>query len=218
MKYIKILDERNGNDAVKKKQKASHNNQNLREKSIKIGYARVSTDDQKIDLQVNALRNAGCDHVYVDQGISGAKADREGLQEAVSALQPGDMLVVWRLDRLGRSLINLVELVNHLGLRDIEFRSLTENIDTSSSGGRLVFHMMAALAEFERSLISERTRAGMEAAKLRGKRLGRPRLVKPAQKAEIIAAIRDKTASVEEMAKRYKYPLALFGWLSSKLL
>ncbi len=93
----------------------------------------------------------------------------------MNVLRPGDMLVVWRLDRLGRSLINLVELVNSLGTRGIEFRSLTESIDTSSSGGRLVFHLMAALAEFERSLISERTKSGMAAAKLRGKHIGRPR-------------------------------------------
>lgn len=145
---------------------------------IKIGYARVSTDEQRIDLQRNALEQAGCEKIFFDQGISGSKAERAGLLEAINALQSGDMLVVWRLDRLGRSLINLVELVNNLGKRGIEFRSLTESIDTGSSGGRLVFHLMAALAEFERSLISERTRAGMEAARRNGKHVGRPKKIK----------------------------------------
>lgn len=117
---------------------------------------------------------------YCDS-LSGAKADRAGLKRALASLQPGDTLVVWRLDRLGRSLINLVSLMSELGSRGIEFYSLMENIDTTSAGGRLVFHLMAALAEFERSLISERTRAGMEAAKLRGIHVGRPRRIKPAQ-------------------------------------
>ncbi|MFD1792699.1 recombinase family protein [Ochrobactrum teleogrylli] len=144
----------------------------------RIGYARVSTDEQKVDLQLNALKQAGCEQVFIDEGVSGAIAERAGLQKAMASLRPGDTLVVWRLDRLGRSLINLVALMSELGKRGIEFHSLTENIDTSSAGGRLVFHMMAALAEFERSLISERTKAGMEAAKLRGKHVGRPRRIK----------------------------------------
>ncbi|MBV2143761.1 recombinase family protein [Falsochrobactrum sp. TDYN1] len=145
---------------------------------MKIGYARVSTDDQKMDMQINALKRAGCRHIYTDQGISGATPERPGLQQALKSLTDGNMLVVWRLDRLGRSLIQLVELVNSLGNRGVEFRSLSESIDTSSSGGRLVFHIMAALAEFERTLISERTRAGMEAARLKGIHVGRPRKIK----------------------------------------
>lgn len=128
-----------------------------------------------MDLQVQALEKMGCDRVFTDHGQSGSDFERAGLEAALCTLMPGDMLVVWRLDRLGRSLVGLVGLLEQLGKRNVHFRSLSENIDTASSGGKLMFHMMAALAEFERSLISERTRAGMAAAKVRGARLGRPR-------------------------------------------
>lgn len=146
-----------------------------RENTLKIGYARVSTDGQKLDLQLDALKKAGCDPIFIDQGVSGASTERPGLQKALKRLKKGDTLIVWRLDRLGRSLIHLVDLVNSLGKDGVEFESMTENIDTSSSGGRLVFHLLAALSEFERSLISERTKAGMEAARLKGKHIGRPK-------------------------------------------
>lgn len=139
----------------------------------KIGYARVSTDEQNLDLQIQALKCAGCELIYTDSGISGSIRARPGLDKALRRLSAGDMLIVWRLDRLGRSLVHLVHLLENLGNRHIRFKSICEYIDTSSSGGRLVFHMMAALAEFERSLISERTRAGMAAARARGKHLGR---------------------------------------------
>lgn len=139
----------------------------------KIGYARVSTDEQNLDLQIQALERAGCDPIFSDSGISGSVSARPGLERTLRALRQGDKLVVWRLDRLGRSLVHLVQLLDQLGNRDVRFKSLCEHIDTSSSGGRLVFHMMAALAEFERSLISERTRAGMAAARARGKHVGR---------------------------------------------
>jgi len=139
----------------------------------KIGYARVSTEEQNLDLQIQALRSAGCDPIYTDHGVSGRAHSRPGLTQALRTLRKGDRLVVWRLDRLGRSLVHLVQLLEHLGARQVCFRSMCEYIDTGSSGGRLVFHMMAALAEFERSLISERTRAGMAAARLRGSRIGR---------------------------------------------
>lgn len=128
-----------------------------------------------MDLQVQALERMGCDRVFTDHGQSGSDFERAGLEAALNALMPGDMLVVWRLDRLGRSLVGLVGLLEELGKRRVHFRSLNENIDTASSGGKLMFHMMAALAEFERSLISERTRAGMAAARVKGSRLGRPR-------------------------------------------
>ncbi|WP_336810157.1 recombinase family protein [Bosea sp. MMO-172] len=140
----------------------------------RVGYARVSTEEQNLDLQLSALKQVGCVRIFTDQGISGLQAHRPGLDEAMAFLRPGHELVVWRLDRLGRSLINLINLIDDLGQRDIRFRSLNENIDTCSSGGRLVFHIMAALAEFERSLISERTRAGMAAARAQGKHIGRP--------------------------------------------
>jgi len=139
----------------------------------RIGYARVSTHEQHLDLQLQALKAAGCTKIFTDRGISGAEFDRPGLLEALRIAQSGDMLVVWRLDRLGRSLLDLIQTVNALGDRGVEFRSLMEAIDTSSSGGRLVFHVLAAMAEFERAIISERTRAGMEAARAKGRRIGR---------------------------------------------
>lgn len=141
---------------------------------MKIGYARVSTDEQNLDLQRAALESAGCARIFEDHGISGSAARRPGLGEAMAALSEGDVLAVWKLDRLGRSLSHLVGVLDDLGKRGVGFASITEHIDTTTAGGRLVFHMMAALAEFERSVIVERTKAGMSAAKRRGKRLGRP--------------------------------------------
>lgn len=175
MKSKRILEERRRNNAVKSKNTKKKNGNNSRNHPMKIGYARVSTDIQRMDLQMDALKQAGCDHIFADHGISGATIERPGLRQAMNMLQKGDTLVVWRLDRLGRSLVNLVEYVSSLGKLGVEFRSLTESIDTNSSGGKLLFHMIAALAEFERSLISERTKAGMAAAKLRGKHIGRPK-------------------------------------------
>lgn len=170
--------------------------------SMKIGYARVSTEEQKMDLQMEALKRAGCERVYEDHGISGKTFQRVGLDAALDALKEGDMLVVWRLDRLGRSLSKLIELMEALGERGIEFHSLSENIDTSSSGGRLVFHMMAALAEFERSLISERTRAGMQAARDKGRHLGRPPSLTPDQIDEAITAVEVNGEYVSDVAHR----------------
>lgn len=141
---------------------------------MKIGYARVSTEEQKLDLQLSALQAAGCSRVFSDRGMSGASMARPGLSKVIKSLRPGETLVVWRLDRLGRSLTGLVQLVDQLGRRGVEFQSLSEEISTASPGGRLIFHIMAALAEFERGLISERTIAGMQEARRRGQRLGRP--------------------------------------------
>ncbi|MGU3401346.1 recombinase family protein [Brucellaceae bacterium D45D] len=146
-----------------------------------VGYARVSTVEQNLDLQINALTTAGCTEILTDQGLSGADFQRPGLRKALRHMQRGDMLVVWRLDRLGRSLVDLIQTVSGLSKRGCEFRSLTESIDTSSSGGRLVFHMMGAMAEFERAIISERTKAGMEAARMRGSRIGRRPSLSPEQ-------------------------------------
>lgn len=142
---------------------------------MQVGYARVSTDGQTIDLQVDALRRVGCNIVYRDQGLSGAARSRPGLARCLARLQAGDHLVVWKLDRLGRSLSHLIEVVNELDRRRVGLISLSEAINTGSAGGVLVFHIMAALAQFERALISERTKAGMLSARLRGRRLGRPR-------------------------------------------
>ena len=140
----------------------------------RIGYARVSTEDQTLALQLDALNAAGCDRVFCDEGVSGIAAERQALAETLVALKPNDVLVTWRLDRLGRSLSDLINIIEGLSERRVGFCSLTETIDTTSPGGRLIFHIMGALAEFERSLISERTKAGMAAARRRGVKLGRP--------------------------------------------
>ncbi len=169
----------------------------------RIGYARVSTHEQLLDLQVSALTNSGCDLLFTDQGISGAKFERPGLAKTLSTLEAGDMLVVWRLDRLGRSLIELIRLIDALGDRGVEFRSLSESIDTSSSGGRLTFHLMGAMAEFERAIISERTRAGMAAARAKGHRIGRRPALTDKQKIEARRAIEKMRRPLEEVAERY---------------
>lgn len=148
---------------------------------MKIGYARVSTDDQNLDLQRQALTGAGCELVFEDEGISGTVNRRAGLRQALERVQAGDSLIVWRLDRLGRSLAHLIQVIDGIGKKGAGFVSLCEAIDTGSAGGRLVFHLMGALAEFERELISERTRAGMKAARRRGAHLGRPRKLTAAQ-------------------------------------
>jgi DNA invertase Pin-like site-specific DNA recombinase len=139
-----------------------------------IGYARVSTHDQTLGLQTDALTEAGCERIFTDTA-SGAKAERPGLMECLDFARHGDTLVVWRLDRLGRSLRHLIDSINELQDRGVGFRSLTEQIDTTTSGGKLIFHVFAALAEFERDLIRERTQAGLAAARARGRRGGRPR-------------------------------------------
>lgn len=138
-----------------------------------FGYARVSTADQDLALQRDALTAAGCDGIFTDT-MTGTSTERPGLTKAMAALSAGDTLIVWKLDRLGRSLAHLVQLIADLGARAVGFRSLSDPIDTGSAGGRLVLHIMGALAEFERSLIVERTQAGLQAAKRRGRKLGRP--------------------------------------------
>jgi DNA invertase Pin-like site-specific DNA recombinase len=139
-----------------------------------VGYARVSTQDQTLHLQQDALHKAGCDRIFTDTA-SGAKTERIGLDEALNYVRKGDTLVVWRLDRLGRSLPHLITTMTALEERGIGFKSLTENIDTTTSGGKLIFHIFGALAEFERNLIRERTQAGLAAARARGKKGGRPK-------------------------------------------
>ncbi len=145
-----------------------------------FGYARVSTADQDLALQRDALTAAGCERIFTDT-ITGTSTERPGLTKALAALKAGDTLIVWKLDRLGRSLAHLVQLIAELGGRGIGFRSLSDPIDTASAGGRLVLHIMGALAEFERSLIVERTQAGLQAAKRRGRKLGRPTKLTAAQ-------------------------------------
>jgi DNA invertase Pin-like site-specific DNA recombinase len=165
-----------------------------------IGYARVSTQDQTLSLQLDALSKAGCEKIFTDQ-ISGTKAERPGLAQAMSHLRAGDTLVVWRLDRLGRSLRHLIDTVNGLEQRGIGFKSLQENIDTTSPGGKLIFHIFGSLAEFEREVIKERTQAGLEAARARGKVGGRPKALST-NKAEMARRMyADKDNSVSEICK-----------------
>ena len=139
-----------------------------------VGYARVSTHDQTVALQRDALTGAGCERILTDTA-SGARADRPGLEDALAFARTGDTLVVWRLDRLGHSLPHLLKTIARLQERGVGFRSLTEQLDTTTSGGKLVFHVFAALAEFERDVIRERTQAGLLAARARGRRGGHPR-------------------------------------------
>ena len=140
---------------------------------MQIGYARVSTGEQTLDLQLDALKKDACEKWYTDTA-SGAKAERPGLARALEQLRAGDTLVVWRLDRLGRSLRHLIDTLTALDQRSVGFKSLTEHIDTTTPGGKLIFHVFGALAEFERDLIRERTNAGLAAARARGRTGGRP--------------------------------------------
>ena len=169
---------------------------------MKVGYARVSTDEQDLSLQLDALEKAGCDKSYHDR-VSGVKATRPGLQEALQYLRKGDTLVVWRLDRLGRSLKHLIETVNHLEERGVGFQSLQESIDTTTSSGRLVFHIFAALAEFERNLIRERTMAGLAAARARGRKGGRPKALDESQRQTLFKMYDSKQHSVKEICAMF---------------
>jgi DNA invertase Pin-like site-specific DNA recombinase len=161
-----------------------------------LGYARVSTAEQDPALQRDALTSAGCARLWVDVA-SGSRDDRPQLAAVLEQLLPGDTLVVWRLDRLGRSLRHLIDTVTALDERGVGFRSLQESIDTTTSGGRLVFHLFGALAEFERDLIRDRTIAGLEAARQRGRRGGRPSAMTPAKRRQAERMYADKTPVTE---------------------
>lgn len=168
----------------------------------KIGYARVSTDDQQLSLQKDALEAAGCRVIYEE--IAGGKSSvRPELENCLKALRAGDSLVVWRLDRLGRSLPDLVNIINRLAAAQIGFESLTEKIDTTGATGKLVFHIFAALAEFERGLIQERTQVGLKAARLRGRIGGRKPKLNDQQVREIKILFSNPTTKAVEVAKRY---------------
>src|SRR5271156_6348815 len=167
-----------------------------------IGYARVSTTDQDLALQLDALAKAGCARIFEDKA-SGAKADRPGLAAALGFVREGDTLIVWKLDRLGRSLPHLIETVNALEARGVSFRSVTESIDTTTPGGRVVFHIFGALGQFERDLIRERTRAGLDAAISRGRRGGRKPVI-TAEKLRRARALLTQGLTVREAAARVK--------------
>jgi len=164
-----------------------------------LGYARVSTPDQDPQLQVDALRAAGCDSGIWVETASGARQDRPQLAALLAYARPGDVVVVWRLDRLGRSLRHLLDLAAELEQRGIGLRSLGEQLDTTTAGGRLVFAVFGALAEFERELIRERTQAGLSAARARGRSGGRPRLVTP-EKAQAARALLDAGHTLAQAA------------------
>ena len=163
-----------------------------------IGYARVSMQDQNPDLQTDALKQAGCRKIFVDK-MTGAASNRPELNNALSHLRQGDVLTVWRLDRLGRSLKHLIEIVGKLEKKKIGFKSLQESIDTTTTPGRLIFHIFGALAEFERNLIKERTCAGIAAARARGKRGGRPKALGPKKKELALKLYGDGVHSVADI-------------------
>lgn len=189
-----------------------------------IGYARVSTDDQTLDLQVDALTAAGCEarRIYTDQ-VSGTTTERAGLAKALEMLREGDTLVVWRLDRLGRSLPHLIAVVEDLKARHIGFRSLTESIDTTTPAGELVFHIFGALAQFERNLIRERTNAGLAAARARGRFGGGQRKLTPQQVSLLQATYEAKDAaghpvhSIDTICEMFKISRAtLFRYVKGR--
>jgi|SRR5438046_4622866 len=165
-----------------------------------IGYARVSTLEQTLDLQKDALSKSGCSKFFTDT-ISGAKTERKGLDEALAYVRSGDTLVVWKLDRLGRSLPHLISILNGLKERGIHFISLTDHIDTTTPGGKLIFHMMGALAEYERDLIRERTNAGLQAARARGRKGGGKKTVTPQKAAMAQELYNSRTKTVKEICK-----------------
>ena len=167
----------------------------------RVGYARVSTHDQELNLQLDALKAAGCSTIY-EEKASGRSIDRPELANCLKALRPGDTLVVWRLDRLGRSISDLVTIVDGLGLRGIQFESLTEKIETASPAGMMIFVVFAALASYERNIIKERTLAGLAAAKLRGRVGGRQSKLNAKQKSQMKTLIESGTP-VNEVAKTF---------------
>jgi DNA invertase Pin-like site-specific DNA recombinase len=178
-----------------------------------IGYARVSTQDQNPALQLDALKATGCDRIY-EEKASGAQRDRPELTAALEYMRDDDILVVWKLDRLARSLGQLIETVESLERRGIGFRSLTEQIDTTTPAGKLTFHIFGAMAEFERSIIRERTRAGLDAARARGRKGGRPRLLSEKDLAAAKALLADPGITFEEVAQRLKVaPATLYRHL-----
>lgn len=167
---------------------------------MRIGYARVSMDDQKMDLQIEALKQAGCEDIYRDT-VSGSKAERPALSTMLKTLRKGDTVMVWRLDRLGRSLKNLVTIVHGLQSKEINFVSLTESINTTTASGNLVFHMFAAIAEFERNLIRERTLAGLAASRRQGRIGGRPKSLSSEDQLMVVALYKSKKHTLKEICR-----------------
>ena len=183
---------------------------------MKIGYARVSTSEQSVYMQKQALKLAGCEKIFSDTA-SGVRADRAGLDNAMTHLRPGDTLVVWKLDRLGRSLQNLIQTIKLLQEKKIGFQSLQESIDTTTSGGKLIFHIFSALAEFERDVIRERTKAGLQAARARGRLGGRPFLLAPKSVKKIKKLYDARKNTVMEICKIFNITRPTFyNYLKAK--
>ena len=170
---------------------------------MKIGYARVSTDDQTLDLKIDALQSAGCERIYREHA-SGKNTDRTELKQCLHALREGDTLVVWRLDRLGRSMTDLINTVTKLESEGVAFCSVTESLDTSTPAGKFIFHVFSSLAEFERNMIRERTSAGLKSARARGRVGGRPAKITDDDKRMISALLADKSNDPKTIAKRFK--------------
>lgn len=168
-----------------------------------IGYGRISTEEQHLHMQEDALKSAGCEEIYTDIA-SGSKSKRPGLDKALAYIREGDTLVVWKLDRLGRSLQHLIQTVKSLHEKKIFFRSLQESIDTTTSSGKLIFHIFSALAEFERDLIIERTEAGLKAARARGRMGGRPPMLNKRQISKLKQHYKDKNITVAEICKIFQ--------------
>jgi len=194
-----------GLKATEEKVMSEENNELEEKERPMVAYARVSTEDQLLDLQINALEKAGVpsERIYREQ-VSGAKTKRPILAECLRSLRDGDVLVVWRLDRLGRSVPELIKIMDELEKRNIGFRSLSESIDTTTAAGRMVFHMLAAFAEFERNLISERTRAGLKAARHRGHKGGRKPVMNAKMTKAAKAMLTDPTTTMQEVADTLK--------------
>jgi DNA invertase Pin-like site-specific DNA recombinase len=169
----------------------------------KIGYVRVSDTDQTENLQIDALKLAGCNVIYGDHGVSGAIRHRKGLDDVLADLKEGDTLVVWKLDRLGRSTTHLLQLLDELRTRDVDFQAVTQGIDTTTAVGRMVYGQLAVFAEFEREQISERTKAGMEAARKRGKHIGRPRKLTDKQITRARRRLKAGQYTLTRIAKSY---------------
>ena len=170
----------------------------------KVGYARVSTKDQKLRMQLDGLNQVGCDPIFEDHGFSGAKASRPGLDDMLAALEPGDTVVVFKLDRLGRSVLHLADLLVRFRNEGIHFCSLCEGVNTTTPGGKLVYHLFSAFAELQRDVIVENTIAGMEAARKRGQHLGRPYALCPDAVAIAHASHHQKGTPKAELARRFK--------------
>lgn len=186
-----------------------------KEQSARIGYARVSTEDQNIQMQIDALNEAGCIKIF-NEVASGVKSERAGLKAALAYLRPGDVFVVWKIDRLGRSIQHLIEIMNELENRDITFCSLQEGMDTSSIGGKLIFHVFSALSDFERNLIRERTETGLRSAKARGRIGGRPKKLDEKQIAIARSLMADPNNTVADVCKALKIGKStLYRYLNS---